>query len=205
MAQLNGYYNSEGDFVDVVPRPVDRTSPNGISRITPKESRSYAKLAYKAWVEALIGTSEETRFGSILSGAAGWTGGTYLTFTDGTTAGYIWFTYDGVGSDPAPGGTNFGAVHVLSTDSAAAIAEKLYKVMRFNLVNTQVEYMHGTIQVDAKNLIPGVRADATAGTLTGSVITVTVTEQGVDPVVTPWDGTYTDHEGPQDLNYFDEP
>lgn len=51
MAQLNGYINSEGDFVDVVPRPVDRHSPNGISRITPKESRSYAKLAYKAWVE----------------------------------------------------------------------------------------------------------------------------------------------------------
>jgi len=51
MAQLNGYTNSDGDFVAIVPRPVDKYSPNGISRITPKLSRGYAKLAYKAWVE----------------------------------------------------------------------------------------------------------------------------------------------------------
>lgn len=51
MAQLNGYYDSEGNFVDIVPRPVDKYSPNGIARITPKESRPYAKLAYKAWVD----------------------------------------------------------------------------------------------------------------------------------------------------------
>jgi len=51
MAQLNGYTNSDGVFVDKVPRPVDRYSPNGIARITPPLSRGYAKLAYKAWVE----------------------------------------------------------------------------------------------------------------------------------------------------------
>jgi len=51
MAQLNGYTNSDGDFVPIVPRPVDKYSSNGISRITPKLSRSYAKLAYKAWTE----------------------------------------------------------------------------------------------------------------------------------------------------------
>ena len=50
-AQLNGYIDSEGNLVPVVPRPVNRHSPNGISRITPKASRHYAKLAYKAWVE----------------------------------------------------------------------------------------------------------------------------------------------------------
>lgn len=56
MAQLNGYVNSEGDLVPIVPRPVDKYSPNGISRITPKESRPYAKLAYKAWVEGGMAT-----------------------------------------------------------------------------------------------------------------------------------------------------
>lgn len=55
-AQLNGYYDSDGNFVDVVPRPVDRHSPNGIARITPKSSRHYAKLAYIAWVEGGMAT-----------------------------------------------------------------------------------------------------------------------------------------------------
>ena len=50
MAQLNGYINSTSDTVPIVPRPVTQYSPNGISRITPKESRPYAKAAYAAWV-----------------------------------------------------------------------------------------------------------------------------------------------------------
>ena len=52
MAQLNGYTDSEGNFVDVPLRPVDKYSPNGVSRITPVASRDYAKLAYKAWVDS---------------------------------------------------------------------------------------------------------------------------------------------------------
>lgn len=51
MAQLNGYINSVGVFVPIVPRPVDRHSPNGLSRVTPNASRGFAKLAYKDWVE----------------------------------------------------------------------------------------------------------------------------------------------------------
>lgn len=50
MASLNGYIDSEGNVLPQVPRPVNKYSPNGIARITPKLSRGYAKLAYAAWV-----------------------------------------------------------------------------------------------------------------------------------------------------------
>lgn len=203
MAQLNGYTNSVGEFVPIVPRPVNKYSPNGISRITPKESRSYALDAYALWVKAVLGTVEVTKFDSILNGAAGWTGGTYLTFTDGTDLGYVWFRLNGVGSDPVAAGVNFGKVDVISTDRDSEIAAKL-NILLSGLPNTQSYHVYGANYVEATNFIPGIRADATSGTLTNSVIIISVTQQGIDPVATPWDGVYTDHEGPQDLTYSDE-
>ena len=51
MAQLNGI------IPGILPnKPSDRHSPNAIARITPKASRSAAKLAYKAWVEGGMAT-----------------------------------------------------------------------------------------------------------------------------------------------------
>jgi hypothetical protein len=35
-----------------IPRPTDKHSPNGIARITPKDDRPDAKLAWSSWVEA---------------------------------------------------------------------------------------------------------------------------------------------------------
>lgn len=202
MAQLNTYINSVGDTVLVPLRPTTPYDPNGIARITPAYSRPDAKAAYKVWADAYDGTSEETLFGSILAGDdANWAGGTYLTLTDGATDGYIWFTHDGAGADPAPGGlTELGLVSVNDGDTAVELATKLYHVLRL-LVNTQATYIHGSDQVSIRNLIPGAVTDATVGTLTGGVIPVTVTVQGVDPVTTPWDGIYTDTDGAQNLNY----
>lgn len=204
MAQLNGYTNSEGDFVDVPLRPTDPYDPNGIARITPGASRPFAKAAYKVWADAYDGTREETRFGNILAGDdVNWAGSPvaqYLTFTDGTTDGYVWFTHDGVGTDPAPGVlTELGVVGVNDADTAAEIAEKLYLVLRV-LVNTDATYQHGSTQVAVRNRIPGVRPDATVGTLTGGVVPVTITQQGIDAVTTPWDGIYNDGAA-QNLNY----
>lgn len=57
MAQLNEFEidpsarNLTPTTVPLPNRPIDRRVANAIARITPKESRGYAKLAYKAWVE----------------------------------------------------------------------------------------------------------------------------------------------------------
>lgn len=56
MAQLNDYISDAGDNLGVPDKPVDKYDPNGIARISPKESRGYAKLAYKAWVESGMAT-----------------------------------------------------------------------------------------------------------------------------------------------------
>ena len=201
MAQLNTYINSLGDVVPIPARPATPHDPNGISRITPVYSRDPAKLAYKDWVDGYKGTSEETLFSNILDGDdVSWAASTYLTFTDGTTDGYIWFAHDGVGVDPEPGVlTLLGKVNVNDADTGAMIAEKLYKVLRV-LVYTDATYLHGSTQVAVRNIIPGNPTDASAGT-TGGVISVTIPEAGIAPVTTPWDGQYTDTDGSQNLNY----
>lgn len=200
MAQLNGYTNSEGVFVDVPFRPTDQYDPNGIARITPEASRHYAKEAYKIWADSQKGVREKTRFGNILDGSnVAWAGGTYISFTAGTVLGYIWFTHNNVGADPAPAlHTNFGHVDVNTTDTGIEIAENLYKVLR-DVYDIETTYIHGTTQVEIFNLVPSDVTNAT--TTTGVVITVTILEQGVDPVTTPWDGQYTDADGAQNLNY----
>jgi len=201
MAQLNGYTNSEGDSVDVPLRPTNPYDPNGIARITPEASRPFAKAAYKVWADAYDGTSEETLFGNILPGDdVNWAGGTYLTLTDGTTDGYVWFTHDGVGTDPEPGIlTELGQVGIYDGDTAVEIAEKLYNVLA-PLVNIEATYIHGSTQISVRNLIPGIRTDATVGTLTGGVIPVTISTQGIDPDTVSWDGLYNDGAA-QNLNY----
>lgn len=55
--------------------------------------------------------------------ASGIVAGSYFTFhaNPGNAAYYVWFTIDGVGVDPAPGGTGY-QVNLLSTDTAAEVA-----------------------------------------------------------------------------------
>ena len=201
MAQLNQFVNDAGDSITLPNKPTDRYSPNAIARITPKSSRDAASQAYAVWQKGNVGIFESTSFSSILGGSGSWTGGTYLLFTNGTTDGYIWFTFNGAGADPAPGSTNLGQINVVTADSARNVTLKLQSIFR-GLSDTTIN-MVGDDLLNVVNRIPGARTDATAGTLTGSVITVTVLEQGVNPDSTAWDGTYNDG-APQDLTYNDE-
>lgn len=57
-------------------------------------------------------------------------GGQYFNFNTTTTAYYTWFTKNGAGVDPAPGGrTSTGPVAVFGTDSASDVANKLATVL----------------------------------------------------------------------------
>lgn len=63
------------------------------------------------------------------------TGGQYFTFhaNPGNAEFYVWFTVNGVGADPAPGGTGY-QVNVLSTDTAAEIS----RVVKESISGSQV-------------------------------------------------------------------
>jgi hypothetical protein len=203
VAVLNDYIAENGNNAGIPNRPTDRYSPNGIARVTPKSNRGAAMEEFGSWQVGNIGTCEETDFTLIKGGDATWTAGTYMLFTEGTTDGYIWFTLDGAGSDPAPGGTDHGVININSSDSPFDVRSKLTRLFR-TFANTSI-LMEGPNLLNVRNSIPGARTDATAGTLTDSVITVTVSTQGVNSVATPWDGTFTDPiDGAQNLVYADE-
>lgn len=203
VAILNDYITDDGTNLGVPNRPTDRYSPNGLARVTPKSNRGAASEEYDSWVMSNIGYREVTSFSSIKGGDASWTGGTYMLFSDGATDGYIWFTFDGAGADPAPNANELGKINVYSEDSPRRIVNKLELLFR-SLANTDV-LMAGDDSINVRNTTAAVTTDATAGTLTDSVITVTVLEQGAAPVVAAWDGTFTDPiDGAQNLTYADE-
>lgn len=60
-------------------------------------------------------------FTVITVAASSITGGNYFTFTTPTTSYYCWFTVNGVGSDPAPGGTGI-QVNLISTYTAQEVS-----------------------------------------------------------------------------------
>lgn len=103
-------------------------------------------------------------------------GGKHFTFNDGTTAWYVWFTVDGVGSNPNPGGTGILCA-VLGTDTNAQVATKIQAAIMsmqtaiFPLVDVSVSSNVVTIR-NNRNVTA---TDATAAT---SGFTVTVTQQG---------------------------
>lgn len=63
-----------------------------------------------------------------ISAAAMVSGGKYFLWSNTTTNYYVWFTIDGLGSDPAPGGIGI-KINLLSTDSSSEVAVKLFKAM----------------------------------------------------------------------------
>lgn len=203
VAVLNDYIDDAGTNHGIPNRPTVRSSPNALARVTPKSNRGAASEAYAVWVVARLGLREITTFTTIKDGAAGWTGGTYMLFTDGNTDGYIWFKHDGAGSDPAPNANDLGLVNVLAGDSAQVITQKLHRIF-INMPNTEI-LMCGDDEINVRNTLIGTKTNATAGTLTDTAITVTVLEQGVNADATPWDGTFTDPiDGAQNLTYNDE-
>lgn len=54
--------------------------------------------------------------------------GSYFSFWNTTAQFYVWFTVDGVGADPAPGGTGI-LVKILSTYTASDIAQTIVNVV----------------------------------------------------------------------------
>ncbi len=201
IASLPYRINSDSKMILLPNKPTDRYSPNAIARISPKSSRDAALQAYVVWQKGNVGTSESTKFSNIIDGDASdrW-GGKWVSFTDGTTLGYIWFQVEGDGFDQGPGGTvNFGLVNVFLSDTGREIVAKIETVFR-SLSNTTVDFV-GDHEIHVTNRIPGVRADA--DTSIGISLIPTVTTQGVDPVATAWDGTYNDGD-PQNLVYDNE-
>jgi hypothetical protein len=113
---------------------------------------------------------------TITATAATGLGGKYFTFHDGTTAFYVWFTVDGVGTNPSLGGTGILCA-VLGTDTNAQVATKIeaaimsVATLSLPLVNVSV----ATNVVTISNNRNVTATDATAGT---SGFTVTVAQQG---------------------------
>jgi hypothetical protein len=103
-------------------------------------------------------------------------GGKHFTFNDGTTAFYVWFTVDGVGTNPAPGGTGILCA-VLGTDTNAQVATKvqasIMSVASFPLPLVDVAVSSNVVTISNNRNVTA--ADATAAT---SGFTITVTQQG---------------------------
>lgn len=103
-------------------------------------------------------------------------GGKHFTFNDGTTAWYVWFTVDGVGSNPNPGGTGILCA-VLGADTNAQVATKIQASIMSVQTPTfpQVDVSVSSNVVTIRNNRNVTATDATAAT---SGFTVTVTQQG---------------------------
>lgn len=104
------------------------------------------------------------------------TGGQYFTFhaNPGNTAFYVWFTVDGVGADPTPGGTGY-QVNILSTYTAAEVAS----AVRESISGYQVS---SVVCNAASTLVPGAYWTFSAN---GQVYSVSYIINGVgnqDPV-----------------------
>ncbi|BDI54970.1 MAG: major tail protein [Lokiarchaeia virus VerdaV4] len=86
---------------------------------------------------------------------------------------YIWFTVDGGGADPTPGGIAIGPCVVLSTDTPAEIAGKLKTTMNAGNYGATV----ATDTVTITNVSTGAVVDASDG---NTDFTIAITTQGTD-------------------------
>lgn len=113
---------------------------------------------------------------TVTTTAATGLGGKYFTFNDGTTAWYVWFTVDGVGTNPNPGGTGILCA-VLGTDTNAQVATKIQAAIMsvqtptFPLVDVSIASNVVTISNNRNAVV----TDASAAT---SGFTVAITRQG---------------------------
>jgi len=79
---------------------------------------------YKKNMEDLVNGIKGVESTEVVTGAASaLSGGEYFTISSPTTGYYVWYTKDGTGTDPAPGGTGI-KVEILATDTAAQVASK---------------------------------------------------------------------------------
>ena len=112
---------------------------------------------------------------TVAATAATGLGGKHFTFNDGTTGFYVWFTVDGVGSNPNPGGT--GIVCALAgADTNAQVATKIQAA-----IMSRATFPLALVDVDAASNVVTIRnnenATAAAATAATSGFIVTVTQQ----------------------------
>lgn len=91
------------------------------------------------------------------------TGGEYFNISSAldATLNYVWFTKDGVGTDPAPGGrVGLGPVAVLSTDSSHVVAVKLAAILDASADYVAPEPADGVSDVVSTNAANGNSTDA---------------------------------------------
>jgi hypothetical protein len=113
---------------------------------------------------------------TIATTAATGLGGKYFTFHDGTTAFYVWFTVNGIGTNPSPGGTGILCA-VLGTDTNAQVATKIeaaiMSIATLSMPLVNVSVLSNVVTISNNRNVTA--TDATAAT---SGFTVTVTQQG---------------------------
>jgi hypothetical protein len=113
---------------------------------------------------------------TVAATAATGLGGKHFTFDDGTTAFYVWFTVDGVGANPNPGGTGILCA-LAGADTSAQVAEKIQAAImsRTALPLALVDVDVASNVVTIRNTENVTAADAAAAT---SGFPVTITQQG---------------------------
>ena len=99
--------------------PVTIELINDLDGVVTDATQGTTKFTVKILFQGTVDRPETTH---ILPTAADLlTGGQYFTFVTTTTTYYIWYKIDGVGSDPAPGGTGL-LVELKSTDTQFLVA-----------------------------------------------------------------------------------
>jgi hypothetical protein len=106
-------------------------------------------------------------------GAAGISAGEYFTLSSVSDDYYVWFTLDGLGSDPALAGKTGLQVNLTSGDSADDVATAVASVLNSTGVFSATTTGSGGLSI--ANLLNGVATDAGTGT---AGVGVTVDAQG---------------------------
>lgn len=104
--------------------------------------------------------------------ASAMTAGNYWTFGVPNVLYYVWYTIDGAGTDPAPGGTGI-KVAILSTDNAATVSTKTDETLNgysFNVPNFQGLFLRGYDPNSIWDYDSSTRIGYQANNTTGDVI-----------------------------------
>jgi hypothetical protein len=100
----------------------------------------------------------------------------YFTFNDGTTNFYVWFTVDGVGTNPNPGGTGILCA-VLGTDTNAQVATKIEAAI-MSVVALPIPLVDVVVATNVVTISNNRNVTATDATAATSGFTIAVTQQG---------------------------
>lgn len=100
--------------------------------------------------------------------------GDYFRISSPTTNYYVWFTVNGAGANPSPGGTGL-QVALLSSDSSDTVAQKVQTALQGT---GQFSVSRSSATLSVTNVVGGAATDAATGTMNSGFSTTTTT-QGV--------------------------